>query len=32
MKQLPRVDQALSQAAEAGEVAGVVAAATVSHR
>ncbi len=29
MKQLPRVDQALSQAAEAGEVAGVVAAATV---
>ncbi len=29
MKQLPRVDQALGQAAEAGEVAGVVAAATV---
>jgi methyl acetate hydrolase len=29
MKQLPRIDQALRQAAEAGEVAGVVAAATV---
>jgi CubicO group peptidase (beta-lactamase class C family) len=29
MKHLPRIDQALSQAAEAGEVAGVVAAATV---
>jgi CubicO group peptidase (beta-lactamase class C family) len=29
MKQLPRIDQALSQATEAGEVAGVVAAATV---
>ena len=28
MKQLPRIDQALSQATEAGEVAGVVAAAT----
>jgi len=29
MKHLPRIDQALSQAADAGEVAGVVAAATV---
>jgi methyl acetate hydrolase len=29
MNQLPRIDQALSQAAEAGEVAGVVAAATL---
>jgi len=29
MKQLPRIDQALRQATEAGEVAGVVAAATV---